>query len=83
MNPPPRSQKLILITLLMICVSSAAGQTLNDPARAADATSQAGIGSSLFGKKSTNFPGLEDDAATAPESPGDADLGAQVILANA
>jgi hypothetical protein len=83
MNPPPRSQKLILITLLMICASSAAGQTLNDPARAADATSQAGIGSSLFGKKSTNFPGLEEDAATAPESPGDADLGAQVILADA
>lgn len=74
--------RLVLITLAAICAASASGQTLNDPSRAADATTQAGIGSSLFTKKSTNFPGLEKEETTAPESPGDADLGDQVILSS-
>lgn len=72
MNVPCRLNTLLLL-LPLIFAGSVTGQTVLDPARAADATRQVGI------KTSASEPD-GDSSTTAPNSPGDRDIGEQVIL---
>ena len=69
----PHPLKFILLVLSLALAGAATAQTVLDPSRAADATRQS-IGAALASPST--------DTSTAPESPGDDDLGDQVILSN-
>jgi len=75
---PPRSS-LLPGMLLMLCCGSLLAQTQVDPSRAADAANQAGIGSSSLLNERT-VEGLQEENTFAPASPGDSDLGRQILL---
>ena len=72
-----RSSLLWMFVVLSFAAPAVWAQTRVDPSRAADAAAQAGIGRSLFSNALSNSGG-ED--TLVPESPGDSDLGDQVLL---
>jgi hypothetical protein len=72
-----RSSLLWMFVVLSFAAPAVQAQTRVDPARAADAASQAGIGQSLFLSALSDSRG---EGTLVPKSPGDSDLGDQVLL---